>query len=361
MVNIVNCSVEIFLERTKKQEVIAFGAGRVFESLYETAGLKRVQYIIDSNEEKVGTYLNFSEASIPIVGKERLKNLERSRNAVIITATLAAASILKELDSYENIDGMDCYILPLMVNKVEKQEVLYASKRQKIPKIIHYCWFGKTEIPDHLKRYMESWDKYCPDYEIIRWDESNYDISKNQYMREAYESKKWGFVPDYARLDIVHQYGGIYLDTDVEMVQSFDKLLCSSSFFGYADLQDVNLGHGFGSEKGNPLLDDMKKIYEEKTFIKSDGTLDLRTCIEYQRPVLKKWGFHLNGKQESIRDNVIYPREVFNPLGRLGINELFTDNTYSIHHAEISWESEKNRRLYQESVCDIKKRIERSL
>lgn len=88
-----------------------------------------------------------------------------------------------------------------------------------IPKIIHYCWFGGAEIPEHDKKCIESWKKYCPDYQIIRWDESNYDYKKNPYMKEAYEAKKWGFVPDFARLDIVYEHGGIYLDTDVEIIR----------------------------------------------------------------------------------------------------------------------------------------------
>ncbi len=357
MIKIINCSVNEFLDKTKNKEVVAFGAGRLFKSQFKLAKLKRVKYIIDSDEEKVGTYMEMAGTVIPVVGKDKLKELNKVKNAIIITVTLAVDSILRELDEYENMQDIDCYLLSLMINKDEKQNIVFPSGKQKIPKIIHYCWFGKTEIPNHLEKYMESWSKYCPDYQIIRWDESNYDISKNQYMKEAYESRKWGFVPDFARIDIVYQYGGIYLDTDVEIIKSFDELLNTSSFFGYVDKQAVNLGHGFGAEKGNALLGAMKEYYKEKKFIQSDGSLDLRTCLEYQDPVLKEWGFYLDGTQEIIDDNVIYPREVFNPLGRLGINVLFTNNTHSIHHAEISWESEKNREIYKESLCNIKKRV----
>lgn len=92
------------------------------------------------------------------------------------------------------------------------------SETPLIPKVIHYCWFSEKEIPEKYQKCIESWEKCCPDYEIKRWDESNYDISKNPYMKEAYEHQKWGFVPDYARLDILYHYGGIYIDTDVELV-----------------------------------------------------------------------------------------------------------------------------------------------
>lgn len=359
MVNIINCSVSEFLQKTKEQEVIAFGAGRLFRSQYEVIGLYNVKCIIDNDKKKIGTYLKIGKSSIPIVGKDKLLELKKGRDAIIITVTFEIDSIIKELDCCENIQNIDCYILSLMINKDEKKNIVFPLMEQKIPKIIHYCWFGKGKIPDHLKRYMESWSRKCPDYKIIRWDESNYDISKNQYMKEAYESKRWGFVPDYARIDIVYQYGGIYLDTDVEIVKSFDDLLSTSSFMGYTDQHDVALGLGFGAEKGNPLLEDMRNYYEDKRFIKSDGGLDLRMCLEYQSPVLKKWGFQLNGMQEIISGNVIYPREVFNPLGRLGVNTLFTENTHSIHHAEISWESENNRHSYRESIAKIEERIKR--
>lgn len=356
MVNVVNCSIDEFSGRTRGKEIIAFGAGRLLKSQYDRAGLKNIKYIIDSDSQKVGTSIEFDSIIIPIVGRDKLLELKSSQNAIIITITLAIDTVLEELDKYENLDGMDCYLLSLMINRDEKQDIVYPNGMLKIPKIIHYCWFGKTEIPEHLKRYMESWKKYCPDYEIVRWDESNYDISKNRYMREAYENKKWGFVPDYARIDIVYQYGGIYIDTDVEIIKSFDDLLGSSSFMGYTDQYDVALGLGFGAEKGNPLLLDMREYYEDKCFVKPDGELDLRMCLEYQYPVLEKWGFSLNGTQEMIDGNVIYPREVFNPLGRLGVNTLFTENTHSIHHAEISWESKENRHAYKESISKIGKR-----
>lgn len=358
MVNVVNCSVMEYLDRTRKMEVIAFGAGRLLKSQYDRAGLQNIKCVVDSDPKKAGTTVEIGSESLSVYGMDKLKELKRQKNAILITVTFMVGSILEELDSYENINGIDCYLLPLMLTKDEAQQIIYPEREQKIPKTIHYCWFGKTEIPDHLKKYMESWREYCPDYEIVRWDESNYDISQNQYMKEAYESKKWGFVPDYARLDIVYEHGGIYLDTDVEILKSFDDLLCSSSFMGFADQHDVNLGHGFGAAKGNQLLLAMRNYYEGKHFIKPDGSLDLRMCLEYQSPILKEWGFRLNGVQEIVDGNVIYPREVFNPSGRLGINSLFTKNTHSIHHAEISWESEKNRDAYRTSLIKIKEHMQ---
>lgn len=122
-------------------------------------------------------------------------------------------------------------------------------------------------------------------------------------------------------------------------------------------MKDINLGHGFGAEKGNPLLYDMKTYYEGKKFIREDGSLDLRTCVEHQLPVFKKWGFKLNGMQEMIMGNAIYPREVFNPLGRFGINTLFTENTHSMHYSDISWETDQNRSYLKSSIQILKERM----
>ena len=102
-----------------------------------------------------------------------------------------------------------------------------------IPKIIHYCWFGGAELPEKDRKCIESWKKFCPDYQIIEWNENNYDVTKNTYMYQAYQAKKWGFVPDYARLDIIYQHGGIYLDTDVELVKNLDSLLENDAFMGF--------------------------------------------------------------------------------------------------------------------------------
>ena len=101
-----------------------------------------------------------------------------------------------------------------------------------IPKKIHYCWVGGNSKPPLVKKCIQSWKKYCPDYEIIEWNESNYDISKNIYMKQAYEAKKWAFVTDYMRLDIIYEHGGIYLDTDVELIKNIDDLLSNEAFAG---------------------------------------------------------------------------------------------------------------------------------
>ena len=157
-----------------------------------------------------------------------------------------------------------------------------------IPKIIHYCWVGGKPKPQSVLYCIESWKRCCPDYEIREWNESNYDFTKNEYMRQAYEAKKWGFVPDYARLDIIYEYGGIYLDTDVEMLRSPDELLGQDGFMGFENTGDgeyfVNCGHGFGAVPHHEVIRKARDLYNVLSFLNEDGTPNLFTSFYNTKP-----------------------------------------------------------------------------
>ena len=200
-----------------------------------------------------------------------------------------------------------------------------------IPKKIHYCWFGWNPKPALFQRCIASWKKYCPDYEIIEWNEENFDLNCCDYVREAYDAKKWAFVTDYARLKIVHDQGGIYLDTDVEVVRSLDDLLGDDAFFGLEDTGSIATGLGFGAEAGNPVVEAMLQDYDGVHFRKPDGSYDLTTC-----PIRNTASIaHL--LPEEIREvtcipsAVIYPPEWFCPLSADGSQMRKTSNTHSIH------------------------------
>lgn len=208
-----------------------------------------------------------------------------------------------------------------------------------IPKKIHYCWFGRNPKPDLMQRCIESWRKYCPDYEIIEWNEDNFDISQNDYAREAYEEKKWAFVTDYARLWIVYHQGGIYLDTDVEVVKSFDDLLNVPSFFGMEDASSIATGLGFGAEKGNPIVGTMLADYDSIHFRHPDGSLDKLPCpIRNTNAIAMYLPKNLDPSSiVRIKDAVIYPPEYFCPLSADGTTMKKTKNTHSIHWFSATW------------------------
>lgn len=209
-----------------------------------------------------------------------------------------------------------------------------------IPKIIHYCWFGGAPKPESVLRCINSWKKYCPDYEIREWTEKNFDVTQNLYCQQAYEAKAWGFVPDYIRLWIIYHYGGIYLDTDVQIVRSFNKLLSNKAFAGFErDTGNyVALGLGFGAEPGNPFIKEHMQQYDSLTFINSDGSYNKKPSPQYTTEILTRYGLGPDcEKIQHLEHITIYPTEYFCPMSfQTGIIHR-TNNTYSIHLYDASW------------------------
>lgn len=200
-----------------------------------------------------------------------------------------------------------------------------------IPKILHYCWFGGGAISPENRKCMESWEKYCPDYKIIEWNEQNFDISKNRYVQQAYEAKKYAFVSDYARLAVVYEYGGIYLDTDVELVRPLDELLELPGFMGFQTNNEVATGLGFGARKGNPVVQALLRDYDALDFLKADGSADLTPCPERNTRVLQALGVRKDGTRQSIAEMEIFPAEYFCPMDLCSRKLRVTPKTYSIH------------------------------
>lgn len=208
-----------------------------------------------------------------------------------------------------------------------------------IPKKIHYCWFGGNPLPEEAKKCIESWKKFCPDYEIIEWNESNYDLNKNEYVKYTYENKKYAFLTDYVRLDIIYNEGGIYLDTDVELVKSLDDVLDCKGYMAMEQPGKVATGLGFGAPKGNPIIKENKEYYEKNRFIDEKGNFKRIICVEITTNLLKKFGLKEQNEKQILKDLIVYPTEYFCPL-KMGTNKLtITENTYSIHHYEGSWKS----------------------
>lgn len=226
-----------------------------------------------------------------------------------------------------------------------------------IPKTIHYCWFGKKDLPPEAKRCIASWKKICPDYDIIRWDENNFDVNQNPFIKAAYEAKKWAFVSDYARLKVVYDNGGIYLDTDVELRKNLDSLREHGCYIGIQQNEFLcNTGLGFGATKSNPVVLKMLESYDDLTFSESH-TLEL-SCPRLNNAVIRSYGLVSNTEITDLPEVTVYPPQYFDPYG--GKN-LLCDETYSIHHYAASWTSEKNqfkrkiaRWIGQDNIISIK-------
>jgi hypothetical protein len=277
------------------------------------------------------------------------EHIDLNNIAFLITCN-AYTEVLDQLQRVRQLKDVECYIYPL----VEQRPLSYEFPKhkngavQKIPKKIHYFWFGGNEIPEKNRIWMESWKRYCPDYEIIRWDESNYDYKKNEYMYDAYKHQKWGFVPDYARLDLIYRYGGVYFDTDVEIIRNIDDLLCDDAFCGFESRHYVNIGSGFGAVAGFPLIEVLRDTYEKAAFVSKDGSLNLTTSPQYQTKVLCELGLELNNTMQVIQGMRIYPSDVLSPLCLITHMRNLTDNTHSIHHFSASWFDDIQREKKEE-------------
>ncbi|MBQ3553330.1 MAG: CDP-glycerol glycerophosphotransferase family protein [Clostridia bacterium] len=225
-----------------------------------------------------------------------------------------------------------------------------------IPKIIHYCWFGGNPLNDLAKFCIESWKKYCPDYEIIEWNENNFDINSNTYAKEAYEAKKWAFVTDFVRLHALYQFGGIYMDTDVELLKNPDEFLHNPAFFGFEDEKSIMTGM-MASEKQSKWLESLLSGYANRHFIMPDGSLDLTTNVATMTNLLQeKYEVQQNNSFQKIEGVLtLYPKDFFSPKSYETGEINLTDNTVCIHHFNASWHSEEEKKEHEHYVKLVKK------
>jgi len=214
-----------------------------------------------------------------------------------------------------------------------------------IPRIIHYCWFGKNPLPEKVKKCIESWKKYCPEYQILLWNEDNYDLNKLPYVKQAYGAGMWAYVTDYVRLDVVWQHGGIYLDTDVELVRSLDDLLKEDNFFAIEKHTcTIATGLGFGAVKKSPVLRELMDMYQNLSFIK-DGKMNLTPCPEYMAGFFREKGYIMEDKIQRTGGILVLSSEYFCPMNFLTGDLQLTSRTYGIHWYDASWHSECENRI----------------
>lgn len=209
-----------------------------------------------------------------------------------------------------------------------------------IPKVIHFCWFGDKKMPPLAKKCIKSWKKHCPDYEIKLWNEKNFNLDVNRYVREAYEAKKWAFITDYARLYIVYHYGGIYLDTDVELLKPLDSLLDHKAFFGIEATPNkcIATGLGFGAEKENPVVKEIMDQYENIPFDLGDGQYDMTPCPDRNTQVFEKHGYDHVDACKDINGVRILSSDYMCPKDFKTHKVNLTENTLSVHHYDGSWQ-----------------------
>ena len=214
-----------------------------------------------------------------------------------------------------------------------------------IPKVIHYCWFGHNKLPPLAKECIASWRKFFPDYEIKEWNEDNFDVNAIPYTEQAYKHKKYAFVSDYARFKILYEYGGIYFDTDVEVVKPMEDIIAKGTFFGLENESyfACNSGLGFGCEPKHHLLKEMLDLYANIQFEAASGELNKKTIVEYFSEMLLLKGLQQAPGIIEFEGAKFYPAEYFCPkpseFGKIQI----TEKTCAIHHYAASWIGQKQR------------------
>ncbi len=212
-----------------------------------------------------------------------------------------------------------------------------------IPKIIHYCWFGRGPLPKLAEDCIDSWRRSCPDYEIIEWNEDNFDVNQNDFVKEAYESKKYAFVSDCARLYALFTMGGVYLDIDVELLGSLDKFLEHEGFLGF-EVKEKIATSVIGAEKEHETVKLFLDYYNDKHFILPDGRFDTVTNVEIITNILTPLGLEKNGCLQTVAGLTLYPRNVFGPILSRTNDAEYMKDTVAIHYFLGSWKSERARR-----------------
>jgi hypothetical protein len=251
----------------------------------------------------------------------------------------------------------------MQIHAVEHTESIVFERRfqnQMIPKKIHYCWFGGKELPDFLKRCIESWRVCCPDYELIEWNENNYDVGRHRFTQEAYEHNRYGFVTDVARLDILYENGGIYLDTDVTLLKNLDDMLYQPGFTGVEKWGNINTGGGCGFVTGHPMLKKMLDYRDRFSFVMEDGSFNIETNGMYETVPFLEAGFKPDNSLQIVDDVTVYPSYVQHPYDYMSCEMSKKEATVSVHHFFGGWMEEDdraNRQKTQDEYKDILVRI----
>lgn len=342
-------NIDDLLNRLISKECFCFGAGRqLMEICDDIPSLPEyITGIIDNNPDLYSTKREVKGRYIAIypAGYLSSKNID---NTILLITSSYKDEIIAQLEQMEDLKNLEYTDFQEILDVAAwgcacPSETFRKNELETIPRKIHYCWFSGSKMPKRLQEYVDGWRRLCPDYEFILWNEDNYDISKNEYMYEAYKNQKWSFVTDYARLDIIYTNGGIYMDTDVEMIRRPDELLFNEAYIGFERLSTVNTGSGFGAKKGFPILKEIMDFYKSRSFINEDDPNKMILCPVYETEILKKHGLKLNGNFQVVDGMSVYPVMYFNAKSLYSNKLKITDETISVHHCTWTWAGKKNK------------------
>ncbi len=364
-----NAEMDGFLDYIHGKDLYIYGLGEYFQRFQEWDIFKElhcsVAGLIDNG--RAGERLEILGRSYTVQDTGSLKKADVG--IVLLCSTKQLDSMYRTLCEEQLPDAIECFALPLIWAvtsgkedpAVKKRMKEYNGKDLKIEKKIHCFWFSGEKKPEKYQRCVDTWKKVCPEYEIIEWNADTYDCGKNRFVKQAYEKKKWAFISDYARLDVVNQHGGIYLDMDVELVRPMDCLLQFDSFFNFDMQCHIDLGSGFGSVKGNPFLEELMQLYQDVDFCDENGEPMIWKYVqpEYIRNAFQKKGVRMDGSMQMIDEMLVLPRSYQSPKDCFLLEQYVrTEDTISVHHYNSDWCGEeflKQRRqnaFWRETALD---------
>ncbi|WP_337539070.1 glycosyltransferase [Suilimivivens sp.] len=357
--------------KENNSRIIVYGAGMIGQIIVPYLVRKynlysHIDCFIDTDKRKKGQKIYIDNYIYEIKNTDYLE--ENKDNQIILITNSKYSKVLEFLDNIQTLESTDGYIVPIMqLHEIEENNnciiIEKKYKTQLIPKKIHYCWFGKKEMPQFLCSCINSWREKCPDYEIIEWNEDNYDINRHEFTKEAYTNGKYGFVTDVARLDILYENGGIYLDTDVTLLKNLDNCLYQEGFIGTEKWGNINSGGGCGFMKEQAMLKKLIDYRENFQFMMSDGSLNIETNGVYESKPFLDAGFRPDNTLQEIEGVTIYPSYVNHPYDYMSCETHLRNATMSVHHFFGGWmeeEDRKNRRKTQEEYKCIINRIEKT-
>lgn len=366
-----NADMDRFIQYISDKDIYIYGIGDVFRKFIKREIFKDIHQSIKGyiDNGQVGKEIMIFGQSYIVHSVEFLKKV--SPCIVLLCGIKYMDDMYQALCEQDLPDGVECFILPLIwavsggQDDTDVKCLIEDGKdvASRIEKRIHCFWFSNDRKPKEYQNCIDSWKRVCPDYEIIEWNARNYDYTRNLFMKQAFERKKWAFVSDFARLDVIYNYGGIYLDMDVELLKTLDPLLRFNAFFNFGTQNDVDLGSGFGSIKGNTFVKKLLEVYKDKEFVDKSGNMLMNQFIqpELLRESFSRQGFSMNGKMQLVENMLILPRKYYTPVDEFFLQNMAQcDDTRGIHHYNAGWwtkewQEERERRLpwikFAKNVC----------
>lgn len=361
---LLNINYRTFKRIYGDRKVLAYGASGTFRDFepndhgHLDEVFSKVDFVCDGDPSKKGNKVSLGKRVYEVKSLEDLKNIggQLSRTHVLIM-TIQLEYVLDALQKLDKVNGLKeipCFSLFWILKWGWQPGDLdmfpdYGGSSVKIPKKIHYCWFGENQISEHNRKYIESWQHHCTDYEIKFWNEYNYPLKDTpEFVKQAYAHKKYSFVSDYVRLDILYQEGGIYLDTDMELFGNFDKLLRFKAFYAFENRNLIATGLGFGCMKGDRNVGLLRDMYKYAHFINDNGKMNLVACPFYQTAFFQMLGVEINDTTQVLDDMAFLSSEYLCSFDQDNGTYILSDYTLGLHHYDCSWFEDSERQTWQE-------------